>query len=57
MRQVIKEGRIIVVFESRSNTMKLGEMKKELQDRLDSMYEEDIKDVTERSEPKESESK
>ena len=30
---------------------------KELQDRLDSMYEEDIKDVTERSEPKESESK
>jgi len=36
MRQVIKEGRIIVVFEPRSNTMKLGEMKKELQDSLSS---------------------
>ena len=34
MRQVLKEGRIIVVFEPRSNTMKLGEMKKELQDSL-----------------------
>ena len=36
MRQVLKEGRIIVVFEPRSNTMKLGEMKKELQDSLSS---------------------
>ena len=36
MKQVLKEGRIIVVFEPRSNTMKLGEMKKELQDSLSS---------------------
>ena len=36
MRQVLKEGRIIVVFEPRSNTMKLGEMKKELQHSLSS---------------------
>lgn len=36
MRHVLKEGRIIVVFEPRSNTMKLGEMKKELQDSLSS---------------------
>ena len=36
MRQVLKEGRIIVVFEPRSNTMKLGDMKKELQDSLSS---------------------
>ena len=36
MKKIQKEGRIIAVLEPRSNTMKLGNMKKDLQDSLSS---------------------
>jgi UDP-N-acetylmuramate: L-alanyl-gamma-D-glutamyl-meso-diaminopimelate ligase len=36
MKKMQKEGRIIAVIEPRSNTMKLGSMKKDLQDSLTS---------------------
>ena len=36
MKKIQKEGRIIAVLEPRSNTMKLGNMKKDLQESLSS---------------------
>ena len=36
MKKIQKKGRIIAVLEPRSNTMKLGNMKKDLQDSLTS---------------------